>query len=162
MIAAAMPLSRVPLPLPLPCADYCSFSLLQVPLCDGHLCAGHLIQGWRAAGVRHPRCAGQPAGGSVHQSLPCCWPMPSLDILARSDATLCLLQCYEGRHLSKHDACTPLLHPPWACPAPPPTCTAGAYGSTKRYKSFERLRKVNDVCVVGASGELSDFQYIMR
>jgi hypothetical protein len=49
-------------------------------------------------------------------------------------------------------------------PAPPPssTCTAGAYGSTKRYKSFERLRKVNDVCVVGASGELSDFQYIMR
>ncbi|KAI7846152.1 hypothetical protein COHA_000322 [Chlorella ohadii] len=40
--------------------------------------------------------------------------------------------------------------------------TLGAYGSTKRYKSFERLRKVNDVCVVGASGELSDFQYIMR
>ncbi|PRW61006.1 20S proteasome beta type 4 [Chlorella sorokiniana] len=40
--------------------------------------------------------------------------------------------------------------------------TLGAYGSTKRYKSFERLRKVNDVCAVGASGELSDFQYIMR
>lgn len=40
--------------------------------------------------------------------------------------------------------------------------TLGAYGSTKRYKSFDRLRKVNDVCVVGASGELSDFQYIMR
>ena len=43
-----------------------------------------------------------------------------------------------------------------------PTRTAGAYGSTKRYKSFERIRKVNDVCVLGASGELSDFQYIMR
>lgn len=40
--------------------------------------------------------------------------------------------------------------------------TLGSYGSTKRYKSFERVRKVNDVCVVGASGELSDFQYIMR
>lgn len=38
----------------------------------------------------------------------------------------------------------------------------GAYGSTKRYKSFERLYKVNDACVVGAGGELSDFQYIMR
>lgn len=40
--------------------------------------------------------------------------------------------------------------------------TLGCYGSTKRYKAFERLRKVNDVCIVGASGELSDFQYIMR
>lgn len=41
-------------------------------------------------------------------------------------------------------------------------CTAGAYGSTKRYKSFDRLRKVNESCIVGAGGELSDFQYIMR
>ncbi|GAB4813139.1 hypothetical protein N2152v2_000185 [Parachlorella kessleri] len=40
--------------------------------------------------------------------------------------------------------------------------TLGAYGSTKRYKSFERIRKVNDVCAIGASGELSDFQYIMN
>lgn len=52
----------------------------------------------------------------------------------------------------------PWPDPSAACCAPP----AGAYGSTKRYKSFERLRKVNDACVVGASGELSDFQYIMR
>ena len=37
---------------------------------------------------------------------------------------------------------------------------AGSYGSTKRYKSFERLVRVNDVTVLGAGGELSDFQYI--
>lgn len=40
--------------------------------------------------------------------------------------------------------------------------TLGAYGATKRYKDFDRVRKVNDVCAVGAGGELSDFQYIMR
>ena len=39
--------------------------------------------------------------------------------------------------------------------------SAGSYGSTKRYKSFERLRKVNSRTVIGAGGELSDFQYIM-
>ena len=39
---------------------------------------------------------------------------------------------------------------------------AGAYGSTKRYKSFDRVRKVNDKCILAAGGELSDFQYIMR
>eukprot|EP00891_Asterochloris_glomerata_P005357 jgi/Astpho2/5357/fgenesh1_pg.00075_%23_32_t len=39
--------------------------------------------------------------------------------------------------------------------------TLGSYGSTKRYKSFERLRKVNSRTVIGAGGELSDFQYIM-
>lgn len=38
----------------------------------------------------------------------------------------------------------------------------GSYGSTKRYKSFERLRKVNHLTVIGASGELSDFQYILN
>ena len=36
----------------------------------------------------------------------------------------------------------------------------GAYGSTKRYKSIQRLYKVNDSTVIGASGELSDFQYL--
>ena len=36
----------------------------------------------------------------------------------------------------------------------------GAYGSTKRYKSIQRLYKVNDLTVIGASGELSDFQYL--
>ncbi|DBB18528.1 hypothetical protein WJX82_008712 [Trebouxia sp. C0006] len=39
--------------------------------------------------------------------------------------------------------------------------TLGCYGSTKRYKSFERLRKINSKTVIGAGGELSDFQYIM-
>lgn len=38
---------------------------------------------------------------------------------------------------------------------------AGSYGSTKRYKSFQRLRKVNDRTVIGAGGELSDFQYLL-
>ena len=36
----------------------------------------------------------------------------------------------------------------------------GAYGSTKRYKSVTRIVKVNDSTIVGASGEISDFQYI--
>ena len=40
-------------------------------------------------------------------------------------------------------------------------CPAGSYGSTKRYKSFERLRKVNEQTIIGAGGELSDFQYIL-
>ena len=38
----------------------------------------------------------------------------------------------------------------------------GAYGSTKRYKSFQRLTKVNEMCVVGAGGELSDYQQICK
>lgn len=38
----------------------------------------------------------------------------------------------------------------------------GCYGSTKRYKSFERLRKINSKAVIGAGGELSDFQYTMQ
>lgn len=40
--------------------------------------------------------------------------------------------------------------------------TLGAYGSTKRYKSLERIFKVNDRCMVAASGEVSDFQQIQR
>lgn len=39
--------------------------------------------------------------------------------------------------------------------------TLGAYGSTKRYKSVERMAKVNSQTVVAASGEISDFQHIM-
>ena len=39
---------------------------------------------------------------------------------------------------------------------------AGSYGSTKRYKTFERLKKVNSKTIIGAGGELSDFQYIMN
>lgn len=40
--------------------------------------------------------------------------------------------------------------------------TLGAYGSTKRYKSVDRIKKVNDSCILGASGEISDFQFIMN
>ena len=40
--------------------------------------------------------------------------------------------------------------------------TAGSYGSTKRYKSFERLKKINSKTIIGAGGELSDFQHIMN
>lgn len=40
--------------------------------------------------------------------------------------------------------------------------TLAAYGSTKRYKSFQRIYKVNDNCVVAAGGEISDFQQIQR
>lgn len=39
---------------------------------------------------------------------------------------------------------------------------AASYGSTKRYKSVERIFKVNSSCVVGASGEISDFQQIQK
>lgn len=40
--------------------------------------------------------------------------------------------------------------------------TLGAYGSTKRYKSMDRIVKVNDRSIVAAGGEISDFQYIQR
>lgn len=39
--------------------------------------------------------------------------------------------------------------------------TLAAYGSTKRYKSTQRVHRVNDNVVLGASGEISDFQFIM-
>lgn len=35
-----------------------------------------------------------------------------------------------------------------------------AYGSTKRYKSMDRVVKVNKHTLLGAGGEISDFQYI--
>jgi len=47
--------------------------------------------------------------------------------------------------------------------SPPPQTTIqkkGSYGSTKRYKSFPRLFKANEATLVGAGGELSDFQYL--
>lgn len=40
--------------------------------------------------------------------------------------------------------------------------TLGAYGSTKRYKSIERIKRINDHVVLAASGEISDFQYILK
>ncbi|GER49123.1 proteasome subunit beta type [Striga asiatica] len=38
----------------------------------------------------------------------------------------------------------------------------GSYGSTLRYKTVERLKPVGRHSVIGASGEISDFQEIMR
>lgn len=40
--------------------------------------------------------------------------------------------------------------------------TLGAYGSTKRYKSIDRIKRINERCVVAAGGEISDFQYIVK
>ncbi|XP_073300008.1 proteasome subunit beta type-4-like [Primulina huaijiensis] len=38
----------------------------------------------------------------------------------------------------------------------------GSYGSTLRYKGVERLKPVGKHSIIGASGEISDFQEIMR
>lgn len=38
----------------------------------------------------------------------------------------------------------------------------GSYGSTLRYKSVERLKAIGKGCVIGASGEISDFQQIVH
>jgi 20S proteasome subunit beta 7 len=38
----------------------------------------------------------------------------------------------------------------------------GSYGSTLRYKSVERLKPIGKHSLLGASGEISDFQEIMR
>ncbi|KAK6153795.1 hypothetical protein DH2020_013434 [Rehmannia glutinosa] len=38
----------------------------------------------------------------------------------------------------------------------------GSYGSTLRYKTVERMKPVGKHSIIGASGELSDFQEIMR
>ncbi len=40
--------------------------------------------------------------------------------------------------------------------------TLGSYGSLARFRSLERIKKVGDFSVVGASGEFSDFQYISQ
>lgn len=38
--------------------------------------------------------------------------------------------------------------------------TQASYGSMARYKEFTRIRKVGENCLLGASGEMSDFQYL--
>lgn len=38
--------------------------------------------------------------------------------------------------------------------------TLASYGSQARYKDFTRMRKVGQFCLLGASGEMSDFQYL--
>ena len=39
---------------------------------------------------------------------------------------------------------------------------AGSYGYTLRYKSVERLKPAGKHSLLGASGEISDFQEILR
>eukprot|EP00954_Amorphochlora_amoebiformis_P001635 128587-Amorphochlora_amoeboformis.AAC.1 len=38
--------------------------------------------------------------------------------------------------------------------------TLASYGSMARYKSVQRICKVNETTLIGASGEYSDFQYL--
>ena len=40
--------------------------------------------------------------------------------------------------------------------------STGSYGSLARFKSLSRLMKVNDNTVIGASGDIADFQYIQE
>jgi 20S proteasome subunit beta 7 len=40
--------------------------------------------------------------------------------------------------------------------------TLASYGSLARYKDVRRIQKVGENCLVGGSGELSDFQTIME
>ena len=40
--------------------------------------------------------------------------------------------------------------------------TLASYGSMARYKDMRRLSKVGDNCLIGASGEISDFQQLQR
>lgn len=47
-----------------------------------------------------------------------------------------------------------------AAPARPRRCAA-SYGGLARYPDARRLRRVGDYTLLGASGEYSDFQYIM-
>lgn len=39
---------------------------------------------------------------------------------------------------------------------------AASYGSLARFKDVQRLQAVGDYTVIGASGDMSDFQYIQR
>jgi len=38
--------------------------------------------------------------------------------------------------------------------------TLGSYGSLARFRSFQRIKKVNDCCFIAASGDLSDYQHV--
>lgn len=42
------------------------------------------------------------------------------------------------------------------------TYSPGSYGSTLRYKSVERIKPIGKHSLLGASGEISDFQEILR
>ena len=40
--------------------------------------------------------------------------------------------------------------------------STGSYGSLARFRSVSRVRKVTDSCVVAASGDYADFQFLDR
>jgi len=40
--------------------------------------------------------------------------------------------------------------------------TLASYGRTLRFKNVQRLHKVNDLCVMGVGGEMSDYSYIQE
>jgi 20S proteasome subunit beta 7 len=40
--------------------------------------------------------------------------------------------------------------------------SAGSYGSLARFRSLSRLMKVNENTVIGASGDIADFQFIQE
>lgn len=44
-----------------------------------------------------------------------------------------------------------------------PVCAyvfTGSYGTLARYRSISRLNKVNDITLVGSSGDVADFQFV--
>jgi 20S proteasome subunit beta 7 len=40
--------------------------------------------------------------------------------------------------------------------------SVGSYGSLARFRSLSRLMKVNENTVIGASGDIADFQFIQE
>ena len=36
----------------------------------------------------------------------------------------------------------------------------GSYGSLAKFRSIERIIKVNDTTILGASGDIADFQHV--
>lgn len=45
---------------------------------------------------------------------------------------------------------------------PLPHVHPGSYGSLARYRSVSRMHKVTDSCVLGATGDFADFQFMGR
>lgn len=90
--------------------------------------------------------------------LPSCSDQPHLCCLLFSTAVITLHQLARpelSELCSVHKALTAVCSSLEVCGGEP--CA----GSTKRYKSVERIYKLNDRVVVAASGELSDFQFII-
>lgn len=58
---------------------------------------------------------------------------------------------------------SPIFHPcipSMRTPLNNPIKTIASYGSLARFKSIQRLHTVGDYTVIGAGGDMSDFQYI--